>query len=169
VSEEKVVSVTGHRPPAYGGYGYDVFEKLVDVAKEGLFMVQPFRVITGMALGWDMAVAWACVETRVAFDAYIPFHEQGQRWTQEWWQHYANLLGHARRIVVARSEHPDLDVRRLYLKRDEMMIDASSETMAMYDGRQKGGTYHTVKYAKRMGRVVTNMWPMWVKKYGASA
>jgi hypothetical protein len=68
------LAVTGHRPKDLGGYSDAAFVKLVAFAKNNLGKWQPRieYVITGMAQGWDQAVAQACVELGLPFHAYVP-------------------------------------------------------------------------------------------------
>jgi hypothetical protein len=40
------------------------------------------------------------------------------------------------------------------LKRNETIVDMSDMLVACYDGRQAGGTYFTVEYAKRLGKQI---------------
>lgn len=54
-----IVAGTGHRPNKLGGYGDDVFERLVALARTYLWHMEPWHVISGMALGWDQALAQA--------------------------------------------------------------------------------------------------------------
>jgi uncharacterized phage-like protein YoqJ len=46
---------------------------------------------------------------------------------------------------------------RCYLERDEFMVDHSNLLIAYYDGREKGGTYYTVKKATNQGIRVVNL------------
>ena len=46
---------------------------------------------------------------------------------------------------------------RCYLERDEFMVDHSNLLIAYYDGREKGGTYYTVKKATNQGVRVVNL------------
>lgn len=38
-----------------------------------------------------------------------------------------------------------------YTKRDEEIVDKADMLIAFYDGREKGGTYYTIKYAEKKG------------------
>jgi hypothetical protein len=66
-----IVAGTGHRPDKLGGYSDDAFNLLVKIAKHWLEMNKPTRVISGMALGWDQALATAAVEVDIPFVAAV--------------------------------------------------------------------------------------------------
>jgi len=55
-----ILAVTGHRPEKLGGYGPAVAERLFNLASSELQGLRPEYVLTGMAIGWDQAVADAC-------------------------------------------------------------------------------------------------------------
>ena len=55
------VAGTGHRPNKLGGYDDDIYQRLVTLAMTYLEETRPKRVISGMALGWDQALAEAAV------------------------------------------------------------------------------------------------------------
>lgn len=44
--------------------------------------------------------------------------------------------------------------RSCYQERNKFMVDSSYKVVAVYDGRQEGGTYNTIEYAKKAGKEV---------------
>jgi len=61
-NKQLVVGVTGHRPSKLGTedcYSDETLKKLTKLAYRNLKQLQPSKVITGMALGWDTGVAIA--------------------------------------------------------------------------------------------------------------
>lgn len=175
------LAVTGHRPDKLWGnhpypYGVDCQSRLVSFAArtiqeesarlcvEGLLGPEPSTigrvvVITGMALGWDQAVAAACMRLNVDFDAYVPFDGQEAKWSWEMRQAYEYLLSRARRVVIV---SPGGYAAWKLLKRNEAMVDASRSVLALWNGlRVRGGTAHAVEYAESIGRPITNCWRQW--------
>ena len=70
-----IVAATGHRPDKLGGYGEEVFEKLVQLAM-GFLEAHHSKItygISGMALGWDMAYAEALCIKEIPWTAAVPF------------------------------------------------------------------------------------------------
>ncbi len=47
-----------------------------------------------------------------------------------------------------------LAVKLAPLKRNEMIVDKSDIIVALYDGRTKGGTYYTIKYARKINKPI---------------
>lgn len=56
-------------------------------------------------------------------------------------------------IVLSENYYP-----RCFLERDEFMVDNASLLIAYYDGRERGGTYYTVKKATTDGIRVVNVY-----------
>lgn len=66
---------TGHRPDKLGGYGAGVSSRLVDLARAALLRCRPNEVMSGMALGWDTALALGAIELGIPLTA----HAQGRK------------------------------------------------------------------------------------------
>ena len=78
--------------------------------------------------------------------AAIPFPGFESRWSNEWRQAYADLLGKA---DLVRYICPSYNAGA-YQRRNEWMVDHSAHLIAVYDGAS-GGTRNTIDYAKRCG------------------
>lgn len=156
------LAVTGHRPQRLGGFDKQTFNNLVEFAKTTLAKLQPELVITGMALGWDQAVAQACVELEIPFHAYVPFKGQEGKWFHHNKVKYNELLLQAEKIVIVceGGYHPD----KLH-KRNEAMVDNADALLAMFDGIPKGGTYRCYQYAKLKGVTVYNCFKSYAAAY----
>ena len=61
------IAVTGHRR-----LDHDL-NKIIEKFSKALETLKPELVITGMAIGFDQAVALACLNTGTPFEAAIPF------------------------------------------------------------------------------------------------
>jgi len=154
------LSVTGHRlGRKLGGYGKEVLAALQRVALRGLEQLQPDKVITGMALGWDQAVAIACLDLGIPFHAAVPFDGQDAVWPHHSRQLYHSLLSKAAEVTVV-SPGP-YAAWKLY-RRNEWMIDHSDLVLALWDGSPDGGTAACVRYAQSKGKSVFNVWSLWL-------
>ncbi len=149
------LGVTGHRPQKLGGFGTEVHVKLRKLARKVISHYGPGMVITGMALGWDMAVAQACVDLGVPFTAAIPFKGQESKWLNESQVLYQELLKHAAAIVVVSPGGYSADA--MY-RRNEWIVDHSTILAALWDGQPNGGTYNCLQYAKTRNIQVVNCW-----------
>jgi len=150
-----VFAVTGHRPKKAILRPEDRND-LQPFARMALVAREPAKVITGMALGWDMAVAAACLELHLPYVAAVPFEGQERKWSPEDRKRYHNLLRRAESVEVI-SEHR-LNVA--YITRDEWMVDHCDRLLALWDG-SKSGTGTTVNYAIKKRVPYENLWLDW--------
>ncbi len=152
------LAFTGHRPDKLGGYGHAAHRRLVVLARQVIIAIDPDEVISGMALGWDQAVAQAAIDLSVPFVAAIPFRGQDSRWRSDSRQVYERLLGEAKGSVLIFDGQPsDAEVPRAMQKRNEWMVDNSDRLIALWNGTS-GGTANCVRYAERRGKQIDNLW-----------
>lgn len=146
---------TGHRPPKIGGY--DKFPVVVNFAVMVLTKLRPDEVISGMALGWDMALAQAAIQLSIPFTAALPFIGQGLRWPEHSQVQYERILGHAKDTIVCSQGGYSPDKMQV---RNEWMVDHSSHVLALWNG-SSGGTFNCIKYANSVDKMVMNVWKPW--------
>jgi uncharacterized phage-like protein YoqJ len=132
----------------------------VYLAREYLEQEPPELVISGVALGWDQALATACTELSIPWDAYVPFVGQQLRWPHDSQARYHTLIQSARRtVVVSTGGYAAWKLQR----RNEAMVDDATSVLALYDGMQQGGTYNCVQYAEKKKRQIINLWDRWLE------
>ena len=168
------MTVTGHRPTKLGGYSLPSYKKLNDFSKVMIGMYQKeflpikLNVNVGMALGWDMAVARACLSLRVPYTAYIPFEGQERLWSAGYQNEYRDLLKGAKKVINTdpggqlNTPNERLRVVRKMLLRNQRMVDDCSLVLALWDGTPSG-TRNCVNYANSLKIDVHNRWDMWVE------
>jgi uncharacterized phage-like protein YoqJ len=158
-----ILTATGHRPNKLpNGYSEKTFGRLVDLAAAEIQDLKPEAIISGMALGWDQAVAMAAIRERVPFDAAIPFRGQERVWPVESKKQYTRLLSAARNItVVCEGDYASDKMQR----RNEWMVDHADLVLALWDG-SRGGTRNCLLYANSVGKPVRNCWKRWVAHCG---
>ena len=150
-----VIAVTGHRPDRLGGYTLEARLRVRRTAEAALKQINPGRVITGMALGWDQAVAESCVLLGIPFVAAVPFYGQESRWPESGQRAYNRLLGFADEIVyVNDGEFAPWKMTA----RNHWMVDNSQALLTLYDGSREGGTAECVEYARSLKRPIKNLW-----------
>ena len=110
--------------------------------------------ITGGAQGIDQLVAKMCKQQKFLYDVYLafPFDISTSRWAQSHKDFLTDLIVTSRNTKYINDIY---SVRGYYL-RDKAMVDDSDFVVAFWDGRKKGGTYITVKYALSKGKLVYN-------------
>lgn len=168
-------AVTGHRPAklvtqeyrnnksgrTITAYDDFVYHGLVKFA--GLVLVKlpdhPTMIYTGMALGWDQAVAEACILLSIPFTACIPFVGQESQWPAHAIGRYSALLSRAAdKVVVSDGGYHPWKMKR----RDIYMVDRATSILALWNG-SKGGTGFTAGYAIDMEKQLLNVWNEWVQ------
>lgn len=151
-----IIAGTGHRPDKLGGYNDFTAKKTLELAEKMLRQYQPSTVITGMAQGWDMALAQAAVNLGIPFHAYLPFIGQELVWPQTTRLYYHALLRHAQHTVVC-SEGGF--TRRAMQLRNERMVDDCDLVLALWNGTV-GGTANCLAYATLKHKPIIHCWPM---------
>lgn len=176
---QRVLSATGHRPNKLGGYDNESRLLLVKFAEETLRKYQPSKVISGMALGWDIAIASAAVNLGIPFIASVPFADQWKRWTNEDVKLYKQLLLKASEIVmvdelenyqVPHTIQGKYHVAKMQ-QRNEWMVDNSEGILALWNASDPkesiGGTKNCVDYAKTRydfpKEQLIYLWESWVE------
>lgn len=152
-----VTAGTGHRPPKLGGYSPGVYGALYRMARSWLEKEKPGCIISGMALGWDQALAHAANDVHIPFHAYIPFDGQEKTWPKVSQDFYHELLGKAARKVY--TAEPGYAAWKMQ-HRNKAMVDACTHVLALWDGSE-GGTHNCVKYAELRKKPIINLWPQW--------
>lgn len=156
-----IIAATGHRPDKLGGYTDAVSHRLGSVASRWLEDQDPQDleyVISGMALGWDQAVAHACVQLGIPFHAYIPFKGQEGRWPTHARHHYEFLLSMAAEVkVISGAGYQGWKMQ----KRNEAMVDRCTHVLALWNG-STGGTANCIIYAELRKRPIINLWSRFV-------
>jgi uncharacterized phage-like protein YoqJ len=153
-----IIGVTGHRD---AGQGPGELERFARFFVAHAIRAGVSEIITGMALGWDLAVAEAADWAGVPFLAAIPFPSQADRWSFKDQMRYAALVAAATRTVIASS----VPGTAAYLKRDRWIVDQCDELWSLDSGR-RSGTHTTVLYAEATGRKVVPLWDDWVRSRG---
>lgn len=104
--------------------------------------------ISGFAIGFDMMAAEVVAALKqshpdITLTAAIPFNGQASRFSFYDRKRYDRLLEVSDEVIVlSDSYYP-----RCFLDRDEFMVNNASSLIAYYDGREKGGTFYTIRKA----------------------
>lgn len=152
-----IIAATGHRPNKLGGYNQKVFQELNDLATNWLKINRPKKIISGMALGWDQAIAQAAIELCIPVLAAIPFDGQHYVWPDKAQKIYLNILSQCKEI---KNVSPGPYAAWKLQKRNEWMVDNCDELVALWNGGP-GGTKNCIDYAHKQGKRVINLWKDW--------
>lgn len=149
-----ILGTAGHRPQKAGGNQL----RLRLLAQLTLMQDQPSSIITGMAVGWDQAMAQAAIDTGVPFTAALPFDGQEERWPEPIQATYRELLKKAAKVVYVST--PGYTVEKLY-KRNRWIVEHMDRAVVLWDGFNDSGTGHFVLHARLAGIEPVNLWDRW--------
>lgn len=156
-----ILAGTGHRPNKLGGYEKEERARVVRLAMRGLDTAQQVKsVITGMALGWDTALAVAAYTLGVPYTAAVPFKGQECRWPKDSQDQFNFLLSRAEEVVyVCEDGYAAWKMQ----KRNQWMVDRCDQVLALWDGSD-GGTGNCIAYATKVNKPIINLWELYNDK-----
>lgn len=152
-----IIAATGHRPDKLGGYERDATEKLIAFAEQCVRRHAPDVVISGMALGWDKAVAFAALALKIPLVAALPFRGQEKVWPVVAQIEYHDILSRASKVVYV---DPHGYAPWKMQRRNEWMVDSADKILALWNG-SAGGTANCIKYARKKEKPIDNAWDDW--------
>lgn len=151
-----IIACTGHRPSKLPRTGYDL-TPLIALVKPWLATRKPDAVISGMALGWDTAVAIAALDLGIPVRGYVPFVGQADAWPIRSQEVYRSILQRCESIrVVSLGGY---EVWKMQA-RNEAMVDDADMVLALWNG-EKGGTANCVAYAEKQKKPIENLWEIY--------
>lgn len=165
---EKSLFVTGHRPPDLGGWDED--NDTARAVKAWLWTVicRAYKkgkrnFISGLATGTDLWFAEAVLALKADFHdvrliAAIPYKSQPDRWAafnkKRWQRVYEEAdMKHTVNPDPEKGSPKFIFVKYLHA-RNQWMVDNGSTGCAIWNGKEKGGTFDCLKKAKKAGRKV---------------
>lgn len=125
--------------------------------KEVLSDIPAKHVIQGMANGvdlWSAAEAW---HLDLPFTAVRPWatHNAGQKWqpAYDWAMKHAETIHN----VSQATAYPGVQI---YQTRNIWMVDHADVVLAVWDGRNRGGTYACIQYALKENKAIYRINPV---------
>lgn len=111
-----------------------------------------------MALGFDMLAAEEVLKLKeelpgILLVATVPYREQNERWGANQKKRYLEILEKVDDVIVL-SEHY---YNGCFLKRNDFMLNHVAALLAYFDGKPTGGTFYTVRNAKRLSLQICNL------------
>lgn len=157
-----VIAGTGHRPDKLGGYSQQVSDRLIQLAESSIQKYQPTKIISGMALGWDTALAKAALNLSIPLIAAVPFEGQESKWGKSDRNQYRRIIAQASEVVYV----SELGYETWKMEaRNRWMVDHCDLLLALHNGSE-GGTCNCVRYAESKGVRTVNLWNSWIKYSG---
>jgi uncharacterized phage-like protein YoqJ len=159
-----IIAGTGHRPQklykTYQGEEYVI--RTIQKAISELGKVD--YGISGMAVGFDTALARVFVASGIPWTAACPFRGQESKWPQKSQADYHALLKCASKVVFVdelNGEPPGYIAAKMQ-RRNEYMCNESDTILALWDGTSSG-TGNCVNYAERSGKKIINIWQQYLE------
>ena len=157
---------TGHRPKKFP-WGYDESDsrcvELKAVLKREIQKLIEAGVTdfySGMAEGTDTWAALIVLELRktnpsLKLHCIVPFKGQADKWTASARRLYKRILRRADTVTYISEDYHD----GCMMERNRYMVDHAAYLLAVYNGEWRGGTAATVRYARKLGRVIVVIEP----------
>jgi uncharacterized phage-like protein YoqJ len=156
-----IITATGHRPNVLGGYSPQITKKLRAFAREIVEELGPDRIVSGMALGWDQAVAWTAVDLKIPFTAAVPFRGQEKAWPATSQQEYSKLLYRSDEVVyVSPGGYAAWKMQARNVWMCNLLKPNRDLVLALWN-KEAGGTANCVEYARSKDLVIWNVWDRW--------
>lgn len=145
----KSCCVTGHRdiPTNKLVYVMGELEKEILQAVEDGYT----HFISGFAEGTDLLFASIVVRLiennpALSLEAAIPYRSRLNTTNELFYKMIS-----ACKIVGVHSEKYSPNC---FMKRNQFMVSQAQRVIAVYDGRERGGTFYTIQYARKQGREI---------------
>jgi uncharacterized phage-like protein YoqJ len=117
-------------------------------------------LISGMATGFDQALAEAALELNIPLVAAPAFPGMEAKWPTEGADRYFSILKKAVRVHYV-CEPPYASFK--FIERDKWMVNECDSLLALYNEKEKkSGTGATVRFAVTQNKPVINVWNDWL-------
>lgn len=168
---EKTLCFTGHRPSKLASYDYRHPDNIKMLRKLRALIIRFIErrgvttFISGMALGVDMWSAQIILQLKEKYPQIklvcaVPCANHPAKWNKEDQEIHAQILSQADFVYYV-SEEPY--TAWCMVARDKWMVDQSRFVIAVWNGDEDGGTWQTVKYAKKRQRNMVGLHPQTLK------
>ena len=101
--------------------------------------------LTGMAVGTDLMAAQIWTERQLTWKAILPCSDQSNLWTYKQQIFYRQLLTKATEVKVLYPQYS----QGVMQARDAWLVKNSQHCLAVWDERETGGTFLTIKMARK--------------------
>ncbi len=153
---QATIAATGHRPHKLGRDTAIASSRLQSFAEEQIILFpHKTTIISGLALGWDQAIAFAAVSLGYPLICAIPHANQPLHWPARDCIAWRYLKSKAREWHVI-DPSPQYNPAS-YQLRNIWMVDRADSILALWNG-SPGGTANCIAYAKSKNKPIKNLW-----------
>ena len=87
--------------------------------------------------------------------AVVPYRRQSASWPKALKERYQEILSQADKVILISEKY----TRACLHQRNQRLVDEADHLIAVYDGKQAGGTKETIDYARNKGLDITIIEP----------
>jgi len=148
-----IVGITGHRPQKVGGFSLPnpTYIKVCKEIESHLKRLNPYKVISGMALGVDSWFVNISIKLGIPFIAAVPFKGQEESWSDKDKRIYNRFLEKAEEVIIV---SPGGFSKEKFQIRNQYIVDNCDLLIAVFNGEPGSGTANCVKYAQEKKREI---------------
>lgn len=156
-----ICCVTGHRPNGFpflcdvGNIYYNTYLDVLDATVEELIYEGYTHFISGMADGADLDFASIVVSMSnrfedIVLESALPYPLRASAKSTENNELRHTLVSASQKITVVSPKY----FRGCMQKRNRYMVDNSDLVLAIWNGEECGGTWDTIRYARKKGKSI---------------
>lgn len=145
------VAITGHRPE-----DLDNIDQVIEKFESVLLSLNPSLVYVGMAAGIDLIAGEICLRNNIPFVACKPWAGHKPRIADKAVYHAVEKGAVEVVNVDVSNNYPGVWV---YHNRNKYMVDNAEIVLAVWSGKQTGGTAACVKYANSQKKPLLQLNP----------
>lgn len=160
----KICCITGHRPKGFPWNYYNTDDiqqqRYISALRDCLIeLIEKYGYnyfITGCAVGADLDFAEICIELRdnkypnIQIEGAIPCDNQNLKWSIADKERYARVI---EKLNTLHYVSHDFSMA-CFQKRNVYMVDRSELVIAVWNAEEKGGTWNTIKYARKNKKTI---------------
>jgi uncharacterized phage-like protein YoqJ len=154
-----IIGISGRRPQSTFGFKTPnpMFNYICRETEKKFIELEPEKIITGLALGYDQICGRIALKLDIPFIAAVPFKGQDAIWGNEEKQIYNMLLEKAYDVVyVCDGGYAAWKLQ----KRNEFIVDNCDIMLACIQKDCKsGGTFNCLEYAKTFDKKIIKIFP----------
>ena len=132
------LGITGHRPARLNGQSHLIYKW----CEAQIINYKPTLCLSGMAGGTDQLFARAALSNNYPLWCLFPYRKDVE---------YLNaFIDQATRITYTQEKYS----KDCYFLRDKYLVDNSDVLLAVWDKKEIGGTWFTIKYARSINKPI---------------
>jgi len=153
------IAGTGHRPQSYPG-GYSSIDENTATMRKAIseeidkLDEKDLSIISGMAQGFDWALAQVAIEKDIPLICAVPCRGQENKWPKPTQDAYKEIIAKAVHVEYISEYYAPWVMQ----KRNIWMTDNCDLLLACWNRGKSGGTFNCIKYAMKNEVKISNLY-----------